>query len=168
MKKKWQGRILVFILSLLVWLGLTRGGGAPEIAAGAAAALVVAWIGGAFLAGFPRGRGIFRRILYAGLYAVTFIWEMIKANIHVAAIVLHPLRPIRPGIVKIKTGLTRDTALTILANSITLTPGTFTIDIHPGKGELYIHCITVGSTDIEENTRAIGGKFERILKEVFE
>ncbi len=168
MSKKMQSRILVFILSLLVWLGLTRGGGTPEIAAGVAAALIVSWAAGGFLAGFPRGRGSVRRALFAVRYIARFFLEMIKANLQVASIVLHPRCPIRPGIVKIKTGLTRDTALTILANSITLTPGTFTIDIHPGKGELYIHCITVGSTDLEENTRAIGGKFERILKEVFE
>jgi multicomponent Na+:H+ antiporter subunit E len=58
--------------------------------------------------------------------------------------------------------------MTVLANSITLTPGTFTVDINPEAGELYIHCITVKGTDIGENTRRISGKFERILKEVFE
>jgi len=48
---------------------------------------------------------------------------MAKANIHVAYIVIHPLLPIKPGIVKVKTKLKRDSALTMLANSITLTPG---------------------------------------------
>jgi multicomponent Na+:H+ antiporter subunit E len=168
MSKKGQSRILVFILSLLVWLGLTRGGGAPEIWVGLAAAVIVAGVAGGFLAGFPRGRGIARRVLFAVRYLARFLWEMIKANLHVAAIVLSPRRPIRPGIVKIRTDLTRDTALTVLANSITLTPGTFTIDIQPDRRELYIHCITVASTDVAENSRAIGGKFERILKEVFE
>jgi multicomponent Na+:H+ antiporter subunit E len=93
---------------------------------------------------------------------------MIKANLQVAVIVLHPLRPIKPGIVKIRTDLAKDTAITVLANSITLTPGTFTVDIDPEARMLYIHCITVEGIDISENTRRIGAKFERILKEVFE
>jgi multicomponent Na+:H+ antiporter subunit E len=93
---------------------------------------------------------------------------MVKANVHVASIVLRPTCPIRPGIVKIKTGLTRDVALAILGNSITLTPGTFTVDIDTERKELYIHCIEVKSTDLEENTKAIGQRFEALLTEVFE
>jgi multisubunit Na+/H+ antiporter MnhE subunit len=49
-----------------------------------------------------------------------------------------------------------------------LTPGTFTVDINPAKGELYIHCLIVKSKDIEQNTRDIGLKFEPLIKEVFE
>jgi len=167
MKTNTQGRILVFALAFLAWLALTAGGGAQEFVAGAAAALVVALVAGRFVSGFPR-RGFPRRAGFAVLYFFRFLWEMIKANLQVAMIVLHPLRPIKPGIIKIRTKLTKDTAMTILANSITLTPGTFTVDINPEAGELYIHCITVGGTDIDENTKRIGARFERILKEVFE
>jgi multicomponent Na+:H+ antiporter subunit E len=168
MKTLTQSRIVVFVLAFLVWLALTAGGGIQEVLAGVVVAAVVALVAGRFLNGFPRTQGLGRRVLFVLLYGVTFLWEMIKANLHVAGIVLNPKRPIRPGIVKIRTGLTKDTAITILANSITLTPGTFTVDVNPRAGELYIHCITVKGTGIEENTRAIGGKFERILKEVFE
>lgn len=167
MKRSTQSRIVLFVLAFLAWLGLTAGGGIQEVAAGAVVAFIVALVAGRFLAGFP-GRGVLRRTGYSVLYFFRFIWEMIKANVHVAMIVLNPLRPIKPGIVKIRTELTKDTAMTILANSITLTPGTFTVDINPEGGELYIHCITVEGTDIVENTKRIGAKFERILKEVFE
>ena len=167
MKKNIVPRILVFVLAWLAWLALT-GGGTQEAVAGAAVALLVALIAGRFVKGAPRLRGRPRRAVFAVLYAFRFVWEMIKANLHVALIVLDPRRPIRPGIVKIRTELTRDTAITILANSITLTPGTFTIDVDPERRELYIHCITVASSDLEETTRAIGRRFERLLKEVFE
>jgi multicomponent Na+:H+ antiporter subunit E len=76
--------------------------------------------------------------------------------------------PIKPGIVKIKTKLTKDSAITVLANSITLTPGTLTVDINEDKKELYIHWIKVSSTDINETTKEIGEKFEKTLTEVFE
>lgn len=167
MKIQTQSRILVFALAFLAWLGLTAGGGIQEIAAGIVVAFVVALAAGRFLSGFPR-RGLLRRTGFAVIYFFRFIWEMVKANVHVAMIVLDPSCPIKPGIVKIRTALTKDTAVTILTNSITLTPGTLTVDIDPEAGELYIHCITVDGTAIEENTRRIGGRFERILKEVFE
>jgi multicomponent Na+:H+ antiporter subunit E len=167
MKTQTKSRMLVFALAFLVWLALTAGGGVQEIVAGVVVALVVTLIAGRFVAGYPR-RGFARRAGFAVLYFFRFVWEMIKANIHVASIVLHPLRPIRPGIVKIRTGLANETAMTILANSITLTPGTLTVDVDPEARELYIHCITVDGADIEENTRRIGARFERILKEVFE
>jgi multicomponent Na+:H+ antiporter subunit E len=167
MKTTAQSRILAFVLAFLAWLALTAGGGVQEAVAGAVVALAVALVAGRFLGGFPR-RGFPRRAGFAVLYFFRFLWEMIKANLHVAAIVLNPSRPIRPGIVKIRTALTKDTALTILANSITLTPGTLTVDINPEARELYIHCISVDGTAIDENTKRIGARFERILKEIFE
>jgi multicomponent Na+:H+ antiporter subunit E len=167
MKRNMQSRILAFVLAFLAWLALTLGGGVQEVVARAVVALVVALVAGRFLGGFPR-RGFLRRAGFAVLYSFRFLWEMIKANFHVASIVLNPSRPIKPGIVKIRTALTKDAAVTILTNSITLTPGTLTVDVNPEAGELYIHCITVDGTTVEENTKNIGARFERILKEVFE
>jgi len=98
-------------------------------------------------------------------YLPVFTWEMIKANIHVAGLVLNPKMPIKPGIVKIKTNLKSPVARVWLANSITLTPGTLSLDI---EGEyLYIHWITVGSTDVEGASREIAGSFEKILEAMF-
>ncbi len=170
MKLKTRGRIAVFLLSYLVWLALTAGGGLQEVIAGAVVAVVVTLIAGqfAFAEKAPSKKSIFRRLTYGILYLSRFLWEMIKANFQVAYIVLHPMRPIKPGIVKIKTGLTRDISLTLLGNSITLTPGTFTVDVDPEKKELYIHCITVLSTETDENTNRIGQRFEPLLTEVFE
>lgn len=169
MKIEARGRITVFILAFLVWIALT-GGGLQEAVAGVVVAAFVAAIAGRFIfvPGAHARRGIFSRSLFAVRYFLIFLWEMFKANVHVASIVLHPRCPIKPGIVKIRTELSRDAAITVLGNSITLTPGTFTIDVNPGKKELYIHCIEVRSEDIAENSRAIGAKFESLLREVFE
>jgi multicomponent Na+:H+ antiporter subunit E len=93
---------------------------------------------------------------------------MIKANLDVAYRVIHPKLPIKPGIVKVKTKLRSEAALTYLANSITLTPGTFTIDVDQENGYLYIHWIWVKSDDIEEATEIIVRRFEKILEKIFE
>ena len=81
---------------------------------------------------------------------------------------LHPRLPINPGIVKIKTSLKSDTALTFLANSITLTPGTMSVDIDTERGVLYVHWINVRAEDIESATKLIAERFEKILRKIFD
>jgi multicomponent Na+:H+ antiporter subunit E len=74
--------------------------------------------------------------------------------------------PIRPGIVKVRTTLKSDLGKTLLANSITMTPGTITVDI---IGEyLYIHWIYVRSEDPEIYTGMITGAFEKYIKKIIE
>ncbi len=90
-----------------------------------------------------------------------------KANLDVVYRALHPKMPINPGIVKIKTELTTESGITALANSITLTPGTLTVDL-TDDGFLYVHWINVKSDDIEEATKHIAYKFEWFLKKIFE
>jgi multicomponent Na+:H+ antiporter subunit E len=82
--------------------------------------------------------------------------------------VINPKLPINPGIVKVKTTLKSDTALTFLANSITLTPGTLCVDIVAEEGLLYIHWIDVKSQDVEKASQLIVTKFENVLKKIFD
>jgi multicomponent Na+:H+ antiporter subunit E len=100
------------------------------------------------------------------IYLFVFIWECIKANIDVAYRVLHPAMPIRPGIVKVKTTLKSDMAKMLLANSITMTPGTISVDIIDDY--LYIHWIYVRSEDPEVYTPIITGAFEKYIKKIIE
>jgi len=162
-----KSRIVVFIFAVLVWLALA-GVGFQEIIAGVIVALLVSLIAGQFLITTHKQKHMFHRWLYAVLYFFKFLWEMVKANFHVAYIVVHPLVPVKPGIVKIKTKLTKEAAITVLTNSITLTPGTLTIDINEDKKEIYVHWIDVKVTGVEECTKEIGARFESVLMEVFE
>lgn len=100
------------------------------------------------------------------IYLLIFFWQCIKANIDVAYRVIHPDMPINPGIVKVKTNLKSNIGKTILANSITLTPGTLTIEINDDI--LYIHWINVLSDDVEKATEEIVKKFEKYLIRIFE
>lgn len=74
------------------------------------------------------------------LYFISLLWEIFKANIDVATRVLDPDLPIRPEIVEFKTKLSSQLAKTFLANSITLTPGTLTVDI--ANDRFFVHCLT--------------------------
>ena len=96
-----------------------------------------------------------------------FFYYLIKANFDVVYRALHPEMPIKPGIVKIKTNLKTESGITALANSITLTPGTLTVDL-TDDGYLYVHWINVKAEDVEGATRLIARKFEWFLTRIFE
>ena len=110
---------------------------------------------------------IFRRIFWMCVYIPLVFWYIVIANLDVVYRVVHPEMPIKPGIVKVKTMLKHPAGRTMLANSITLTPGTLTVDIDDDD-YLYIHWINVKSDDVEGATRHIVAKFEGVLRRIFE
>ena len=163
-----SSRVLLFIVGLLVWLLLVWPPDAQHLIIGALVASLVSSVTGDLFVKRLHLFARFSRYLWFLYYIPVFIWECIKANIDVAYRVGHPDVPIRPGIVRIKTSLKSDTALTFLANSITLTPGTMSMDIDRDNGYLYIHCIYVHDAAQEAATKLIAGQFENILKRIFE
>ncbi len=103
--------------------------------------------------------------IFTIIYLFVFLFELIKSNLDVARRVITPSLPINPGIVEVKTKLKSRMGRMILANSITLTPGTLTIDIQDDT--LYIHWIDVKSEDINEATEQIVRKFEKYLEKIY-
>jgi multicomponent Na+:H+ antiporter subunit E len=73
-------------------------------------------------------------------YLPWLFYQIVMANLHVAKMVLHPKMPIEPRVIDFKTKLESNLALTTLGNSITLTPGTITVDIRDGK--YFVHALT--------------------------
>jgi len=106
------------------------------------------------------------RILYMIWYLGVFTLELIKSNLDVARRVLTPSLPINPGIIKFKSKLPTDYSKMVLANSITLTPGTLSIDIIDDT--FFIHWIDVKTTDPEKAFTEIAEKFEKILLKIFD
>ncbi|MBN2799283.1 MAG: Na+/H+ antiporter subunit E [Deltaproteobacteria bacterium] len=106
-----------------------------------------------------------RRALGLALYVPYLIWQIVLSNLDVARRVVSPSLPIAPGIVRIKTTLKSPLGRMVLANSITLTPGTLTLDVD--GDELCIHWIDAQTGDIEAATKAIVGGFEKRLEVIF-
>lgn len=163
-----RSRTVTFIICLILWLLLSFSLDWQHILAGLLVSLLAASTIGDMFAEKANKWFDLHRYAWFLYYIVVFTWECIKANLDVAYRVLHPRLPINPGIVKVKTILKSETGLTFLANFITLTPGTFSVDIDKEKGFIYIHWIDVKTQDIEWASSIIVSKFERILKEVFE
>ncbi len=153
----------VFITSLVLWLLLTKFT-YSELLAGVIVSILVALTLRKYHGIKYDWKLLWRFIYYVFAYLPVFVVEMIKANFDVAARVLNPKLPLNPGFVEIKTDLKREASKLFLANSITLTPGTLSID---AKGErLFIHWIDVKS--MENKEKYISQRFEKLLKGVFE
>lgn len=106
---------------------------------------------------------LFKLIAYIPFYFI----ELVKANIDVAKRAF--TMDIKPGIVKIPTELQSDYGLAMLSNSITLTPGTITLDIYEEdeKNYLYIHWIDVATEEEEKAGEIIKGGFENRIRGIF-
>ncbi|HDN84854.1 MAG TPA: hypothetical protein ENG47_03750 [Candidatus Aerophobetes bacterium] len=159
-------RTVLFIVSFICWLVLTWTLYVPSLLIGIGISLFISfWFADLFIQ-HPENFFQIKRFLYLLLYIPVFTFYCILANFDVAYRVLHPKLPIRPGIVKVKTTLSTPTGRVALANSITLTPGTLSVDL-TDDGYLYVHWINVTTIDVEEATKKIVRRFEPILKEVF-
>jgi len=153
------------VVTFVLWLALSSKFNWPELICGGLVCLIISLFAAHMYSklGFPSLS--IKMVLLFLVYIIVLFWEIIKANFDVAYRIIHPRMPIKPGIVVIKTRLKSDIAKLILANSITLTPGTFTLDII--GDELLIHWINVKTEDIDEATSMIGQRFEKYLMIIF-
>lgn len=167
-------RLIYFVIGFVIWILLTWSLDIQVLIAGLIASILVAIL---FHEILPKEHHVFIspvRVFWFLVYVPVFFYYVFKANFDVVYRALHPKMPIKPGIVKIKTNLKTESAITALANCITLTPGTLTVDLikqgNPDSEQtfLYIHWINVKSTDIEQATKFIGQRFEWFLKRIFE
>ncbi|MHC4174081.1 MAG: Na+/H+ antiporter subunit E [Planctomycetota bacterium] len=165
-------RVIYFVLAFVIWMLLTWPFvdgriNVQVVIAGLIASVIVAVL---FHEVLPKEYHVFIspvRIFWLLVYIPVFFYYVLIANLDVVYRALHPKMPIKPGIVKIKTILKTESGITALANSITLTPGTLTVDL-TDDGFLYIHWINVKSDNIEQASKLIAQKFEWFLKKIFE
>jgi multicomponent Na+:H+ antiporter subunit E len=88
------------------------------------------------------------RLIY---YIPWLLWQIVVASLHVAYVVLHPKCPVDPALLRFKTRLGNTSSKVILGNSITLTPGTITLDIQ--RDEFLVHSLMdISSTGIIDGT----------------
>lgn len=163
--------ISTFIVCYILWILFTWSFAPQELIAGVLISLMVA----IFTARFFIHENPFylfapKRFFTLIIYCFgIFIWELIKANVDMAKRALNPKLTINPGIVKVPVELKSEYGLAMLANSITLTPGTITMDIveEDGKNYFYIHWIDVATTDSQKAGEAIKGTLEKWVRRIW-
>ena len=156
--------LISFIVSFLFWIGLNGTLETGSLIVGALISLIIALFFSKS-SHFDELRFSPKAFIAFFLWLIIFTVELIKSNIDVMLRVLSPTIRINPAIVEVKTKLTSKLGRLALANSITLTPGTLTIDIIDDR--LFIHWIDATSTDVEGATKKIVEKFEKPLEVVF-
>lgn len=156
-----RSQISYTVILTLFWLGLTGSLTVLNLALGVAvSALAVAVLRDQLPVLAVRARP-WQTLKLTGLV----IAALFSSAWRVAELVLRPKLKISPDIVIVPVGLTRDAELTLLANLITLTPGTLTVDISEDRRALYVHALE--AADPEAVRKDIRSGFERAIKEAF-
>jgi multicomponent Na+:H+ antiporter subunit E len=163
MSEQLQHIAFTFVFSLVFWLLLVGTLDGHELVAG----VIVAAASAALAVGRTPILGGLRLTpgapLAFVLYLGSLLVALVRANLDMARRVLSPSLPIRPEMVRISTSLRSDLGRLVLANSITLTPGTLSVDVEGDT--LVIHWIDCPpGSDLAAATRAIAGHFERHLR----
>jgi multicomponent Na+:H+ antiporter subunit E len=150
--------LMLNVILMFVWVALTGNFQFANYVFGFALSFTIMWvtrIGDTFSKKYfvtlPRFLG----------FVFFFLWELLKANLQVAYEVMTPKLNMKPGIVKVPLDAKTDLEITILANLISLTPGTLSIDVSADRKVLYVHAMHV--TDKEAFILSIKNGFEKRL-----
>lgn len=155
--------LFIYVVLFLFWLLLVGNLHLQDVAAGALVALAATLAAGSYLSIFS-GIRLEPAAPYHLLRYFGYFWAaLISANLDVARRVLSPSLPIRPALVEVRTELQSSLGRLMLANSITLTPGTLSVDL---RGDhILVHWIDCPpGTDLEAATRKIAAGFEKHLR----
>jgi multicomponent Na+:H+ antiporter subunit E len=106
----------------------------------------------------------FKRIWAITKLVLLFIKELLLANIDVVKMVYKPKLDMQPGIVAVPTELKTNWEITLLANLITLTPGTLSVEVSNDNNYIFIHAMDI--PDVDETIQQIKSSFEKAIMEV--
>ena len=153
-------QLLVNFFVAIVWMFISVSFTASTFVVGFIIGTILLWIMKRFLP----GRFYMSRVWSVIKLTALFFKELFMANIQVFVLIVQPKMPIKPAIFAYPTILEKDWEITLLANLITLTPGTLVIDVSEDSRTLYIHAINYD--DAEGAIESIKNTFEKAILEV--
>lgn len=157
--------LMNWILLTLVWIGFTGTLDVQELLVGIIISGILSLMAIRIFTCCTLALLAPKKLFYLGKFIVVFLIALIKSNFDMARRVLSPALPINPGVVQFKSQLKSNFAKMVLANAITLTPGTLSIDIIDDT--FYIHWIDVVSDQPEVAFKEIAEDFENLLLKIF-
>ncbi len=164
------GKVLAIAALLYVaYLAFVGASSLIDYVAGAVAALITSYLISDALVRESRKLSELRRLGSLIKYGLKYLLIIEpKAHADVIRRIVSPSLPIRPGIVEVPYGVRSDYAILTIANSITNTPGTVTVDIDKGRKSLYVHWIDVKAIEPEKCRELISKVFEEYARRVFD
>jgi multicomponent K+:H+ antiporter subunit E len=160
--RRWLPHSLLTLSLVVVWLLLSNSVAPGQILLGVVLAVLIPLLTAAF---WPQRPRIHRPRLVLK-YLATLLWDIVAANVQVARLIVAPRLHLRPRFVRLPLDLEDELAITALAGTISLTPGTVTADVAPDRKSLLIHCLHVDDEDAL--IASIKRRYESPLKEIFE
>lgn len=152
-----RGKFLANILLTIIWIFLTGSYAVVNFVFGFIISFLILWV----ISSKEKENKYVRLVPKLVSFFLFFLWEVVKANLQVAYEVITPQNNMKPGIVKIPLDAKTDIEITLLANLITLTPGTLSLDVSEDKKVLYVHSMYVH--DKQAFINDIKNGFERRL-----
>ena len=154
---------LMIVGLALVWAAITGNFTALNLLLGAGIGALTALL----LRNWFASPQLLRRIRRINSLFLLFMWELMVSAVRVAIIVITPniRAALRPGIIAFPLTVKSDFEITLLANMITLTPGTLSVDVAEDRSVLYVHALQLD--DREALIAEIAGGFERKIQEAF-
>ena len=154
--------VLSFVILFILWVVFSGKFDGFHISLGIISSAIVAAFSGDLLFTSNEPRGIFRLWLRLFAYIPWLIYQIFLANLHVMYLVFHPkmMKLINPQIIDFDSDLKSDYARTTFANSITLTPGTITVNV-TALGRFSVHCID------DKSSQSLPGDMEAKIIKVF-
>ncbi|MGK6315286.1 Na+/H+ antiporter subunit E [Neorhizobium sp. DT-125] len=156
--------MITFLLSLVfafIWVAITGSATLHNLIFGFALSTLSLWV----VRGEVGARGHWRRLGRILSLLALFLRELALSAWKVAVLVVSPRMDLKPGIFAFPLTVDRDFEITLLANLITLTPGTLSVDVSEDRKTLFVHAIDC--SDIEATKRDIANGFERKIMEAF-
>ena len=154
-----KNQFLLNILLAIAWMLLTGELTAENFIEGLIIGYIILWVSKAALGGTK----YFKKIPKAIGFFFYFVKELIVANLKVAFDIITPKDYMKPGIVAVPLDAETDMEITLLANLITLTPGTLSLDVSKNKKVLYIHTLYLEDTE-KFRTEIKDGMEKRLLE----
>lgn len=153
-------QLLMNILLAMVWVALTGKFTVVNFSFGIVLCYLLMWIS----TRDSEDRKYFSKIPKIISFFFYFLYELVKANLEVAYDVITPRFYMKPGIIGVPLTAETDLEITLLANLITLTPGTLSLDVSEDRKTLYVHAMYI--TDRDSFIRSIQEGFEKRLLEI--
>ncbi len=168
-KGKTVGIIVVWLALLSFYLLFSGSASAYDIATGAVVALLVSLLLYRMLVSNPHKLVQVGRLLHLLAYTVKYflVYEA-KAHAEMVKIILSPRPSYRPAILRLPYTSETDYAVTLVANSITNTPGTLVVDLDPERKVFYVHWINATTLDVKEAYRLVLGYFDEKARKIFD
>ncbi|MFH1470678.1 MAG: Na+/H+ antiporter subunit E [Candidatus Micrarchaeota archaeon] len=161
------GFIACFAIAYIAWIFFNMNAGQNTLILGVPVALIAASVSSRFLLRDlqPKHLSPLRLVSFA-IYAADFAIALVKANIFMMGIIMNPNSELKPAVLRLPLRTNSEFVTAGVSNSITLTPGTLTIDAEDGF--LYVHWIVASELESVKAKEGIVGNFESNLKGVFE